>query len=232
MKKYNNEKAIISLTSWKARIDYVPLTLYSLIYKCPGFHIVLVLSEDEFPRKEEELPKNLRLFIDNDLIELLWIKPNVSSFKKVLYTMDKYRSTPVINADDGLIYTRNYAEELYKVWQKNQDNIISVMQMKEPFPQGNGSGGILFPPYCFGELGLSALTPKIAATQHDDMYYGVLSTYIKRNWTYLNPTPGFYNAPAFNIPQCCANGLSARRAFDPSKKTEILMRAEIEKLLK
>jgi hypothetical protein len=58
-KKYNGEKAIISLTSWKARINTVSKTLCSLIKQCPGFHIVLVLSEEEFPQKEKELPENL-----------------------------------------------------------------------------------------------------------------------------------------------------------------------------
>lgn len=51
-KVYASEKAIISLTSWKKRIGTVSKTLYSLIKQCPGFHIVLVLSEEEFPRME------------------------------------------------------------------------------------------------------------------------------------------------------------------------------------
>ena len=52
-KKYNGEKAIISLTSWKARIGTVAKTIFSLVKQCPGFHIVLVLSEEEFPQKEK-----------------------------------------------------------------------------------------------------------------------------------------------------------------------------------
>ena len=64
MKQYNGEKAIISLTSWKARINTVGLTLFSLYKRCPGFHIVLVLSEEEFPKKEAELPdsENIKTF--------------------------------------------------------------------------------------------------------------------------------------------------------------------------
>lgn len=125
MKKYDGEKAIISLTSWKARIGTVAKTLFSLIQQCPGFHIVLVLSEEEFPRKEDELPENLRLFIDNDLIEVLWVYKNYKSFKKVLFTMDKYREVPVISADDDCIYTSNYAQELYDKWEKNKLHPIS-----------------------------------------------------------------------------------------------------------
>ena len=112
-KKYNGEKACISLTSWRARINTVSKTLYSLVSMCPGFHIVLVLSEEEFPLMEKELPENLMLFVENELIEILWIYPNWKSFKKVLPTMDKYRDVPVISADDDCIYTCNYAQELY-----------------------------------------------------------------------------------------------------------------------
>ena len=58
--KHNVELPIISLTSWKGRIDRVYLTILSILTNCPGFKIVLVLSEEEFPRREEELPKELK----------------------------------------------------------------------------------------------------------------------------------------------------------------------------
>lgn len=124
-KKYNNEKAIISLTSWKARINTVSKTLFSLLKQCPGFHIVLVLSEEEFPKMMDELPENLKLFVDNELIEVLWVYNNYKSFKKVLFTMDKYRDVPVISADDDCIYTCNYAQILYDEWEKDKTNCIT-----------------------------------------------------------------------------------------------------------
>lgn len=124
-KVYTGEKACISLTSWKARINTVSKTLYSLVKMCPGFHIVLVLSKDEFPLKEKELPDNLMLFVENKLIELFWILPNLKSFKKVLFTMDKYRDVPVISADDDCIYTCNYAQMLYDEWKNNKKCIIT-----------------------------------------------------------------------------------------------------------
>ena len=65
------KNGIISLTSWSARINTVSKTLYSLLTQCHGFHIVLVLSEEEFPKMMDELPENLKLFVDNELIEVL-----------------------------------------------------------------------------------------------------------------------------------------------------------------
>jgi len=124
-KKYADEKAIISLTSWKARINTVSKTLFSLIKQCPGFHIVLVLSEEEFPKMMDELPDNLKLFVDNELIEVLWVYRNYRCFKKWIFTMDKYRDVPIISADDDCIYTENYAQNLYNKWQENKNSVIT-----------------------------------------------------------------------------------------------------------
>lgn len=125
-KKYNSERAIISLTSWKARINTVGKTLFSLIKQCPGFHIVLVLSEEEFPLMEKELPKELMLFVNNNLIEILWVYKNYKAFKKVLFTIDKYRNVPVISADDDCIYTCNYAQMLYDKWLTLKNKNVSI----------------------------------------------------------------------------------------------------------
>lgn len=119
MKEYQGEKAIISLTSWRARINTVGKTIYSLLKNCPGFHIVLVLSEEEFPKKEKELPEDL--IILSKYFEILWVYKNYKSFKKVLFTMDKYRDVPIISADDDCLYTCNYAEELYEKWLENKN---------------------------------------------------------------------------------------------------------------
>ena len=166
-KLYNGERAIISLTTWKARVDVVAKTLYSIMKQCPGFHIVLVLAEEEFPKKESELPKNLMLLVDNDLIELLWVRKNYKSFKKVLFTMDKYRTVPVISADDDCIYTCNYADLLYKKWLKHQGHVISL--------HGWSSGyGIIFPPIRNQDLHLERITKAIIDTNNDDMFYHFL----------------------------------------------------------
>lgn len=172
MKIYNGEKAIISLTSWKARINTVGKTLYSLLKTCPGFHIVLVLSEKEFPKKEEELPEELMLFVDNDLIEILWVYKNYKAFKKVLFTMDKYRKVPVISADDDCIYLRNYAQDFYDEWLKNKDCFISCwIDIREEIPHTSGAA-TLYPPFVFGESAIDILEKNkiYKLTNQDDDY--------------------------------------------------------------
>lgn len=201
-KKYNGEKAIISLTSWKARINTVSKTLYSLLKQCPGFHIVLVLSEEEFPKMMDELPENLKVFAENELIEILYVYKNYKSFKKVLFTMDKYRDVPVISADDDCIYTCNYAEELYNAWIKWPESITTYRSSRDNIVLSPWGHGTLHPPkfydldialpiifYCLGK-----------GHSHDDVFYGFYSSFLHKHiktikirnmCTFLGDSPSF-----------------------------------------
>lgn len=143
-KKYNGEKAIISLTSWKARINTVAKTLYSLIKQCPGFHIVLVLSEEEFPHKEKELPENLMLFVENELIELLWVYKNYKVTKKLIPCC-KYTNLPIIITDDDVIIVKNFAEELWEIWNNNKSCFISYVKSYDKVPYVNAASGLIPP---------------------------------------------------------------------------------------
>lgn len=178
MKQYNGEKAIISLTSWKARINTVSKTIYSLIQKCPGFHIVLVLSEEEFPKKEAELPDDLMLFVNSDLIEILWVYKNYKAFKKVLFTMNKYSDVPVISADDDCIYTCNYAQELYDEWVKDKNKKCRIgLEKVTRFNINLLCGyGTLFSPKIFNDFDLDLLDLFVSKKlTEDDMLYAILS---------------------------------------------------------
>lgn len=178
-KKYSGERAVISLTSWRARIGTVSKTLFSLLKMCPDFHIVLVLSEEEFPKKEAELPESLMLFVENELIELLWVYKNYKAFKKVLFTMDKYRDIPVISADDDCVYLCNYAEILYKEHLKNPNARISFEKVKRKFGQELLCGyGTINPPNCFNKLkDLEKILNDLISLNltEDDMLYALLS---------------------------------------------------------
>lgn len=189
-KKYANEKAIISLTSWTARINTVSKTLYSLLKQCPGFHIVLVLSEEEFPKMMDELPDNLKLFVDNELIEVLWVFRNYKSFKKVLFTMDKYRNVPVISADDDCIYTCNYAQELYDKWLQHKDCIITNDGMpyrKFRLQWGRGPNTLYTPKFShYIDFIIHIVANKINIFSDDDCFYGVVAEKMKIHYIDLN----------------------------------------------
>lgn len=175
MKQYNGEKAIISLTTWKARINTVGLTLFSLYTQCPNFHIVLVLSEEEFPKKEAELPDSVMAFVNKNIVELLWVYKNYKSFKKVLFTMEKYKDVPIISADDDCIYICNYAEKLYDYWKTTGTQVVSYrMSKKDPTcPIGCS---MLYAPTTFDKFIKSFKTYKVVNMQDDGFYKTVCKT--------------------------------------------------------
>ena len=179
--------AIISMTSWKKRINTVSSTIYSLIKNCPEFDIVLNLSEDEFPQKENELPTDLLKLADGGYVEINWVKENTYTFKKMLPTMKKYPNKAIITADDGCRYFRNYAKELYDLSKKHKGQIISYNGWnKLGVTNGGGGSGILFPANCFKDY---KLTQKIIDTKHDDYFYGCLSKLANINWHIINEKP-------------------------------------------
>lgn len=208
-KKYNGEKAIISLTSWRARINTVDKTIYSLIKQCPGFHIVLVLSEEEFPKREEELPERLMLFVENELIEILWVYKNYKAFKKVLFTMDKYRDVPVISADDDLIYVKNYAEVLYQKWKELPKFCIGLSSTEnynngELFIAGLWGYAQLFPPGFSENIDFNKIRKLIqVGCIDDDTFYNVYRQKYKIN--------------AFSFKQQFNNGFIVHSNADQSK---------------
>ena len=196
-KKYNGERAVISLTSWKARISTCSKTIFSLLKQCPGFHIVLVLSEEEFPKMMDELPDNLKLFVDNELIEVLWTRLNLKPHKKYFYTMQKYKDIPIITTDDDVIYNDNFADILFASYIQNPNSIIAnrchlikINKQKNEVYSYNtwiketkiytddklfftGIGGVLYPPNCLkiSENNLEEIKQTIYA---DDVYLNAL----------------------------------------------------------
>lgn len=167
-KQYNGERAIISLTSWKARITTVGLTLFSLISQCPGFHIVLVLSKDEFPNMMSEMPDDISRLVNSKVIEILWVKTNCKSFKKVCFTMYVYQSVPIISADDDCIYVCNYAQELYEIYLKHRQSPINYRKSKIPFCTCGPA--TLYPPSIFNYI-LHEFEQYTAPNYQDDGFF-------------------------------------------------------------
>jgi hypothetical protein len=136
----------------------------------------LVLSEEEFPKMMDELPDDLMLFINFNKIELLWVYKNYKSFKKVLFTMDKYREVPIISADDDCIYKCNYAEMLYNKWLKHKDCFVSCYGTRFKNIPHTGGAACLYPPYIFQSYGIDIMQKSYIylLTNQDDNYYTVL----------------------------------------------------------
>ena len=181
-KNYANEKCVISLTSWKKRINTTHFTIESLLSNCKNYHIVLVLSISEFPRKINDLPNSIQKYIDERKIEIIWVEKNYKAFKKVLFTMDAYRNVPVISADDDYKYTCNYADELYNTWINHKQSFITYRTtIKHGFTETWGFA-TLHPPFAYREFGLYYLDSIDMNTYtQDDSYYAVLRKKLKND---------------------------------------------------
>ena len=181
-KLYNNEKGVISLTSWKKRINNTYFTLLNLLEKCPNYHIVLVLSEEEFINKIQDLPKDIVNLVNLNKIEILWVYKNFKAFKKILFTMDKYRNIPIISADDDCIYKWNYADYLYNIWE-NDKSLNHIFPRHNKMVTGCGACS-LYSPYCFKNA-YQLLNDKIISTIEDDMFYQYLIDRLSLKQYYL-----------------------------------------------
>ena len=112
------DDAIIAMTSYPKRIQTTGKHIKWLNKSCPEFRVVLTLSVDEFPNKEEDLPDDLRY---EDICDILWIKGKYKSSKKFIFAMEKYPDKYIITADDDIYYGTNYALELYNFIKKNPE---------------------------------------------------------------------------------------------------------------
>ena len=121
----DNIKGIIALTSWKARIKGVGLTIFSILKHCKGFKVVLTLSDEEFPQKEAELPADLQALTKSGVVQILWVHKNYKPYKKIIFAMKAYPDLPIISADDDCLYKYDYAGELYNKWKQNPGCIIA-----------------------------------------------------------------------------------------------------------
>lgn len=186
-KPYRGEKAVISMTSWKRRISVVGETIFTILAHCPGFHIVLVLSTEEFPNRFDDLPTDLQLISSHKCIEILWVSQNVKSLKKVLYSMERYFTIPVISADDDLHYTCNYANELYELWLSHPKHICTINAQQPLYTNGTAT---LYYPSCFGTTPVAdMLTNKHLDIycNADDGYYEFLRAKYSIPIAYLPP---------------------------------------------
>lgn len=174
-------KIIISLTSYPPRIKYVKRVLKSLINQPVDnnlYHICLVLCTDEFKNKEKDLPEDLIYYIidNHDMIEIIWIKDNIRSHKKLIPTLQKYPDNYILICDDDIIRPNNWLSTFIKDNKQYPDNILvgaSMQYLNKKLEckyhkmykghlesnesdliltserPANGYGGVLYPPNTF-----------------------------------------------------------------------------------
>ena len=109
------EKVIVSITSWKKRINNAHKSIEILInntYKPDK--IILNLAVEEFPKKNLELPKSILKLLKFNNFEIFWVYKNNNVFKKLIPTINRFKNDLIITTDDDIIYPFDLIENVIK----------------------------------------------------------------------------------------------------------------------
>lgn len=121
-KEPREEKVIVSLTSFPARIRYVHLAIKSLMLQTyKPDRIILWLAEEQFPDKV--LPKELTDLCRYGL-EIIWMH-DIYGHKKYFYpVLNQQQNELVITFDDDIIYSPKVIQRLIKKHNKFKNCLI------------------------------------------------------------------------------------------------------------
>jgi len=169
-----NGKLIVSLTSFPARIEFVWMTIHSLMNQTlKPKKIILWLSQEQY-QTEESIPQSLRALKKRGL-EIRFCE-DIKPHKKYYHTMQEYPDDIVVTVDDDIFYPENHLEMLWKKHLEYPDAVCCWFAHKIKFDeQGNikkykewesgvsgctvptiqimavGCGGVLYPPHKLSE---------------------------------------------------------------------------------
>lgn len=115
----DNEKIIVSLTTWTPRLKNIPIVLDSIFSQTvKPDKVVLNLSEGE------KLPSDLCDYLKMHEVEVCYV-PDTKVYKKLVPTLRRYPDDCVISIDDDWIYPSEMIEDFMSVHRQSPDNPIS-----------------------------------------------------------------------------------------------------------
>jgi hypothetical protein len=153
----NHLDCIVSLTSWKGRInsDIVPFNIFLLLHQKTEYRykVVLVLAEEEFPNKWAELPTALLIIAracpDFDIV---WCKKNTKALKKLTGSQALYPDLPIITTDDDIAVKDNFVQTFMDAHLEHPDDIISPTVWKYRVDFDVTGMARLYPPNSLADL--------------------------------------------------------------------------------
>ena len=180
-----SEKVIVSLTSYKPRINDVKYTIYSLLNQSfPPDKLILWLDEDSFPQRENNLPRDLLAFQKFGLT-IDWCE-NLRPYKKLIPALEKYPDDIIVTADDDIFYRPDWLKILYD--DDEQGNLLPYTSWhfeinSTPPPSRlssyrnffTGAGGVLYSKkFFYADILRRELWTEIAPT-NDDIWFWAMT---------------------------------------------------------
>ena len=127
-----DKKIIVSLTSIPNRSHDLYYCLHSLFNQSlKPDKIILWLSEDDFPNKNDDIPNEI-LDFEKFGLSIEWCE-NIKSYKKLLPAIRKYPNDYIVTADDDIYFPNNWLETLWIEHNKYPNCLISSRARKIDF---------------------------------------------------------------------------------------------------
>ena len=188
---------IASLTSWKKRIGAVHLAIQTLLKQT---HLpdltVLYLAEEEFPKREKELPKEL-LALRSRRFEIRWTEKNIRSYKKLIPALKDFPEDVIITFDDIRLH-KDSVKRLLTAYIE-QPELVHCHRINNLFVDENGRchfhdnshipycrptylnkltgcAGVLYPPHSLYKDVLCEDKFMTLAPTNDDLWFWLMAT--------------------------------------------------------
>lgn len=140
MRTLAERRLVVSLTSYPARIPYVPQSIASLLSQSrPADQIVLWLSRDEFEGGLDTLPEELRALVASGSLTVRWCEDNLKSHKKYLYALQEFADDVVVCVDDDLLYDHQLLERLWSSYLQHPEAISAARTHLMLVDEGGGN---------------------------------------------------------------------------------------------
>lgn len=185
---------IVNLTSFPQRIHEVHYTIYSILTQSiQPDHVILWLSEEEFPRGWVDLPETLTQFTEAGL-QIRWCS-NLRSYKKLIPALHTYPDAVLVTADDDVFYPSCWLEELYVEYMNHGDRFVYAhrahriklngsgvekysawekdISYTEPsfLNLATGVGGVLYPPHSLSNHVMDIADFMTLSPMSDDLWF-------------------------------------------------------------
>lgn len=188
--EHNN--IIVSLTSYKERLNIVQYSIQSIIdQSLKPDRVILYLAES---KKEVQRYTDLLKLQDYGL-RIIYDCPNILGHKKYFWAMQDFGDSIIVTIDDDVIYSKYCIESLFKLHKRYPYSVIArrVNRIKYqgerllPYNQwhynyrslssrplnsllATGVGGILYPPHILSEITYDLSLIKTHALKADDIW--------------------------------------------------------------
>lgn len=128
---------IVSLTTWRARIrsEVVPANIRLLLSQktCAEYRVALVLSSDEFPGMERDVPPEiLAISGDDPRFSIVWQKENTRALKKLTGAQRAFPGHAVLATDDDMAVADSFVEEFWRMHREHPRDIIGAHVWRHP----------------------------------------------------------------------------------------------------